>query len=96
MDFVVGLPNHDPIFVVVECFFKMVHFIACKHTMDVVHVAYLYFRVVYHLQGLSTSIVFYHYTRFLSYSWLNLWKIVNTQFNFSSAFHLQTMVKLMF
>jgi hypothetical protein len=94
MNFVLELTKRkrgrDNIFVLVDHFSKMAHFIPCHKSDNVSHAADLFFTEIVRLHGVPNTIVLDRDAKFLSYFWRTLWFKLGTKLLFSTTCHPQT------
>ena len=94
MDFITGLPKtnkqHDSIMVVVDKLSKAAHFIPVKSTFKAINIADIFMKEIFRLHGISKVVISDRDVKFTSNFWKSLFKGLDTQLNFSIAYHPQT------
>jgi hypothetical protein len=73
MDYVLGLPKtkmgRNSVYVVVDHFSKMVHFIPCHKTDNTTYIADLFFPNIVRLHGMPKTTVLDHDAKFFGHFW---------------------------
>jgi transposase InsO family protein len=94
MDFIVGLPRtrdgYDSIWVILDRLMKVAHFIPVKTTYTRAKLAELYMSRIVCPHGVPKKIVSDRGTQFTSCFWQKLHESMDSNLNFSSAYHPQT------
>ena len=93
MDFIVGLPEsqgYSKIWVMVDRFLEMAHFIPLTTEMPIKELALIFFQNIWQLHGLPESIISDHDTRFTSKFWMTLMELLQVKIKMSTAFHPET------
>ena len=94
MIFITRLPKIknkiDSIFVVIENLSKVAHFIPMKLTYKTVNIVDIFLKEIFRLHGIPKVITSYLDVMFIGNFWRYLFSRLETQLNFSTAYHPQT------
>ena len=93
MDFITGLPKtnkqHDSIMVVEDKLSKVAHFIPLKSTFKAINIADIFMKEIFRLHGILKVVISDRDVKFTGKFWKSLFKGLDTQLNFSIAYHPQ-------
>ena len=94
MDFITGLPKskkqNDSIFIVIDKLSKAAHFILIKSTYKTMNIADIFLKEIFRLHGIPKAIILDRDVKFTGNFWRSLFSRLETQLNFSTAYHPQT------
>jgi transposase InsO family protein len=94
MDFITGLPTtsrgFDSIWVIIDRFTKLAHFLPVKTKYSTVKLARIYLERILSLHGVPKTIISDRGPQFVSKFWMELHKSLGTKVIHSSAYHPQT------
>ena len=94
MNFVLGLPGskkgRDSIFVVVDRFSKMTHFISCNKIEDATNITCIFFKEIVWLHSVPRSNLSDWNVKFWSFFWKILQRKISTKLLFSTTRYPQT------
>ncbi|GKB54415.1 reverse transcriptase domain-containing protein [Tanacetum coccineum] len=94
MDFITKLPKtlngHDTIWVIVDRLTKSAHFIPTREIDSMETLTRLYIKEIVSRHGVPIFIISDRDSHFMSRFWQSLQNALGTQFNMSTAYHLET------
>ncbi|KAF8750752.1 hypothetical protein RHS01_09200 [Rhizoctonia solani] len=93
MDFIVKLPTShgcDTVWVVVDRFSKMAHFIPTVETIKAPDLAWLFLQHIFRAHGLPDTIISDRGSIFVSHFWTRLHELIGVRLKHSTAYHPRT------
>src|ERR1043165_4679205 len=98
MDFITGFPKsqkgHDAMFVVIDRFSKVAHFLPVKETITASQLAHLYIARIVTLHGIPLEISSDCGSLFTTRYWTSFMEAFGTRLNLSTAYHPSRKAKL--
>ena len=76
--------------IVIDKLSKEAHFIPIKSTYKAVNIVDIFLKDIFKLHGIPKAIISDRYVKFIGNFWISLFSRLETQLNFSTAYHPQT------